>query len=221
MALRAAAFDLDGVLADTFDFHIAGWKAVLREYHLPVPASFDDLRGAERNAALIALLREGGVEPTEVILSRASAIKLAVREERIGHLTPAAILPGITHLLDEANGRHVALVCISTNSATTPILERLGLRENFTRVIAGDDLRPAKNDSAVRLLTELRALGCTPGEGLYLDDSRRACTHAAAAGIPTVYVGSGALVQGSVRRPSLAGEQLLTLYERAAAALAR
>jgi HAD superfamily hydrolase (TIGR01509 family) len=144
-----------------------------------------------------------------------------VRDERIAGLTRANILPGITSLLDEARAHHVRLLCISTNSATATILHRLGLHDRFTRIIAGDDLTPPKNDSAACLLRELSALGCAPDDALYLDDSRRACTHAAAAGIPTVYVGNGAPVRGAVQRPSLADEQLLALYECATGALAR
>jgi beta-phosphoglucomutase len=219
MPLRVVALDLDGVIADTFDIHIEGWTAVLREQALPIPSSFDHLRGAERNVALRQLLLHAGLEPTENLLRQAVATKVAVRDKRIATLTPASILPGIPALLDECNALGLTLLCISTNSATHTILDRIGLRERFTEILAGQDLTPPKNASAARLLQALATRGCPARDALYIDDSAHACTQAVASGIPSVLVHLTTTVPGAYRRASLAGENVRNLYNEATTAL--
>jgi beta-phosphoglucomutase len=215
----ALVLDLDGVIVDTFPIHIAGWKAVERAAALPERSDYGEFAGVGREAALRSLFDAAGRQVTERELTFYAQIKTKVRDDLVARLTPSAILPGVTDFIASARADGARIICLATTSAAATVLRNVGLASAFDVIASG--VEPPKNISAAGLLRTLKRARCRPENALYVDDSPKACLVALAAGVPTVFRGSPAEVDGAVFSASTLECDFRTLLLQARAACDR
>ena len=104
----------------------------------------------------------------------------------------SCLYPGIREGLDMLKTAGYALGCVTNKAArfTEPLLEDLGIRDDFSIVISGDTL-PRKKPDPEPLLHAARFFGSTPEASLMIGDSVSDVSAARAAGFQIVCVSYG------------------------------
>lgn len=150
--MRAAIFDLDGVIVDTAKYHYLAWKRLANEYGFDFTETNNErLKGVSRTRSLEILLEIGGLTLSESEKERMATRKNEWYVEYIQRMDASEILPGANEYLRRlrATGINIALGSASKN--TPLILERLGISDLFDVVVDGNKVSKAKPDPEVFL----------------------------------------------------------------------
>ncbi len=190
--IRAAIFDLDGVVVDTARYHYLAWRSLARRLGFRFTEQQNErLKGVSRMRSLEILLEVGGLADrfSEAEKAQMAAEKNADYQTYISRMTPDEILPGALAFLHEvrADGLRTALGSASRNAPL--ILERTGLAPLFDVVVDGSMVGEAKPDPEVFLLGAER-LGVPPAECVVFEDAEAGIEAARRAGMRSVGVGS-------------------------------
>lgn len=193
----AAVFDLDGVLVDTAQFHLAAWRRIATELGFDLdPAVGESLKGVGREAALDIVLRSGGVELSEAEFAETAARKNRYYNDHLLGLDESALLAGsldALHWLREG-GIPIALASASRNART--ILSSTGIEPLFDVIVDGVVVTAAKPDPEV-FLVAARGLGLPPADCIVFEDAVAGVEGAKAAGSPVVGIGDPAVLLGA------------------------
>lgn len=179
MPIKAALFDFDGTLADSFAAIASSTNHVRTGYGLP-PMPEADVRtyvgyGLDH---LMADLVPGAPVEEAVARYRAHHGRVMVAETRL--------LPGVAETIPELARRGLRLGVCSNKRVefTRELVRALGLHEYFTCVLGPDDVgQRAKPDPAM-LLEGLTRLKVPPVEAVYVGDMIVDVQTAKAAGVP-------------------------------------
>jgi phosphoglycolate phosphatase len=189
----AILFDLDGTLIDTAPDMVGALYALCDEAGSERPA-YELARAqiANGGAGLIELAFPALGERAR--RDRLEAF-LAGYERRIADAS--ALFPGMDTVLDtlDAGGVPWGIVTNKPERLTLLLLDGLGLRDRSACAIGGDTLAVRKPDPAP-LHHAARLLDANPAASVYLGDHRRDIEAGAAAGMRTIGVRYGYLLQG-------------------------
>jgi beta-phosphoglucomutase len=134
--VRGVIFDLDGVLADTSEFHYRAWKRLADEEGMDFDRQTNEaLRGVSRRESLLRIL--DGQEVSEARLQELMARKNRYYAESIAGVTPENLLPGVLELLDELKARGVHVAVGSASKNTRPVVGRLGIEAHLDAISDG------------------------------------------------------------------------------------
>ena len=165
---KAVIFDLDGTLLNTIDDLAAAANHTLAQLGLPQHTTAE-IMSYVGNGIPMLLRRMVPQPPREEDIRRAAPIFDAYYTAHKQDVT--APYPGIPEMLDAAAAHGVKLAVLSNkkHAATQPIIRHY-FGDRFAIVQGLEDGMPAKPDptGVNRVLT---ALGCAPGEVLYVGDS--------------------------------------------------
>jgi len=187
-------FDLDGVIVDTARFHFLAWKKLADELGIPFDEKKNEkLRGLSRRDSLLAMV--GHPLPEERI------VELTERKnnyylEYLEMLSPAHILPGAKELLEELRERKVKIALASSSKNAKKVLEKIGLRNVFDVIVDGYDIKKAKPDPEIFLLTAKR-LEENPSHCVVIEDAQAGITAAKRAGMFAVGIGNPQILKGA------------------------
>ncbi|HIW71823.1 MAG TPA: HAD-IA family hydrolase [Candidatus Levilactobacillus faecigallinarum] len=150
MSVRTMAgflFDLHGVIADSWQYHLASWRAIAAELQIPWTTHLSDiLPGMSREASLATILasaqQQDRLSPSE--FTAMTDHENALYRQFVAEITPANRLPGITAFLDElvSAGYPIALASASTNAPAE--IHHLGLDAYFTKIVPAGSLAQSK-----------------------------------------------------------------------------
>ncbi len=188
--IRAALFDFDGTLADSFDAITASTNHVRRSFGLPgLP---DEAVRANVGLGLHKLMEDlvPGADPGE-----------AVARYRAHHptvmLAGTRLMAGVAEAIPELARRGVAMAVCSNKQVhfTRALVEHLGLSPYFRAVLGPDDVGDRAKPDPAMLFEGLRRVGVSAGEAIYVGDMAVDVHTARAAGIPVWLVPGGATGQ--------------------------
>src|SRR6266496_2056678 len=98
--MRAAIFDLDGVIVDTAKYHYLAWKRLANEYGFDFTETDNErLKGVSRVRSLEILLEIGGLTCDDATKLQMAARKNKWYVDYIRHMDASEILPGATEYL--------------------------------------------------------------------------------------------------------------------------
>jgi 2-phosphoglycolate phosphatase len=185
--IRAALFDFDGTLADSFAAITASTNHVRRSYDLP-PLPEAVVREYV-GYGLPHLMRElvPGADPAE-----------AVARYREHHqtimLSQTRLMPGVRETIPELARRGLKLAVCSNKRVefTRQLVETLGLGSAFDAVLGPEDAAGRAKPDPLMLLEALRRLGVSADRAVYVGDMAIDVHTAKAAGIPVWLVPGGA-----------------------------
>lgn len=201
--MKAAIFDLDGVIVSTDRFHYEAWKAMAVKNGWNFDEALNHrLRGVSRGESLDIIVEANNavVEDDEraAVLDEKNATYCALLED----LSPADILPGVSDLLVDLR-REGILCAIGSSSRNTPlILRKIGLNDSFDAVIDGNQISNSKPHPEV-FSKGAAALNTDSSECIVFEDAQAGVDAARAAGMAVVGIGDSPLSDASAMMRNL------------------
>ena len=193
--MRAAIFDLDGVIVDTAKYHYQAWKRLANQYGFDfTEADNERLKGVSRTRSLEILLEIGNLNVGEAAKQSMAAQKNDWYVEYIQNMDASEILPGASEYLQSLHNRGVKTAIGSASKNAPLILERLGIRSLFDVVIDGTKVVQAKPDPEVFLRAACE-LEVPPASCIVFEDAEAGIEAAHRAGMGAVGIGKPILLK--------------------------
>jgi beta-phosphoglucomutase family hydrolase len=165
--LQGLLWDLDGVLADTGEFHFQSWNKALNEFGIPFTRTFFQSHFGQNNRSTLALLL--GETPTPELLTEISDRK----EQYFRSLTRGQVqlLPGVRQWLDSFSqaGVKMAIASSAPQENIEVLVDELAIRNYFDALISGH-LLPGKPEPDV-FLQAAQQIGASPASCVVIEDS--------------------------------------------------
>lgn len=180
--LKAAIFDMDGVLLDSHPAHMQAWRMFLKEIGHDCPDTELDfiLDGRTRQDILSHFL--GNLSEQEI------GVYSSIKDEYFRACAEQVhTIPGVRLFLDQLieAGLRIAVASSASRMRVQEMLERFELSNYFSAVITGTDVRHGKPDPAIYELATSR-LGYDPQLMIAFEDAASGVKAATAAGLKCV-----------------------------------
>ncbi len=148
--IKGVIFDLDGVIVDTAQFHYSAWKSLAAgwNYSLTIEDN-EQLKGVSRKDSVAKIASWAGVSATESELNAVAQRKNQKYLALCASLTPNAILPGISELINELHANEVKVALGSASKNARFVIDKLGLTADFDVIVDGNDVSKSKPDPEV------------------------------------------------------------------------
>ena len=189
LMITALIFDFDGLILDTETAEIRTWQNIYDEYGYPFPHDeFIQTVGGYGTSTFDAALYLQDLTHGSL---NADSLRLRHHNESGDEILRSPILPGVTDLIAEAKRRQMKLAVASSSphSLVDAHLTRLGLFQQFDKIICSDDVAPGRTKPKPDLfLKALEQLNVRADEAIIFEDSPHGVDAANAAGIAVVLV---------------------------------
>jgi beta-phosphoglucomutase len=187
--MKAALFDLDGVIVDTAKYHFAAWKEMANGLGFDLtPEQNERLKGVSRMESLDIILGIGGVVVSGEERARLGASKNQRYVELVSQMDSSEILRGAREYLELLRRRGVKIALGSASKNAGMILDNLGIWSLFDAVIDGTMVSRSKPDPEVFLLGA-EAVAVEPAACVVYEDAAAGVEAAKAAGMVAVGIG--------------------------------
>lgn len=188
-SMKAALFDLDGVIVDTAKYHYVAWREMANGLGFDItPEQNELLKGVSRMESLEIILGIGGVKVSEAEKASLGASKNQRYVELISRMDSFEILRGAREYLELLQRRGVKIALGSASKNAGMILDNLGIRSLFDAVIDGTKVSKSKPDPEVFLLGA-EAVAVAPAACVVYEDAAAGVEAAKAAGMAAVGIG--------------------------------
>jgi beta-phosphoglucomutase len=193
--MRAAIFDLDGVIVDTAKYHYLAWKRLANQLGFDfTEADNERLKGVSRRQSLEILLKIGGLQVDDAQKEQLMVQKNDWYIEYIRQMDASEMLPGVAEYLEFLRSKRVKIALGSASKNAPLILERLSIASLFDAVIDGNSVKRSKPDPEVFLLAS-DELEVPPESCIVFEDAEAGIEAARRAGMGTIGVGKPANLQ--------------------------
>lgn len=215
ITIHGFLFDLHGVIADSWQYHLKLWQTVAQELDIPWTTTLaTQLPGMSRQDSLTAILASGGRENslTPAQFRQLTEHENALYRQFVAAMTPANRLPGVTAFLAELQraGYPLALASASTNAAAE--IDRLGLTTVFDKIVPADSLAASKPAPDV-YLAAAELLGLPPTACVAFEDTVTGVQSASAAGCVTIGINATPLAPVAAMLPGTAALSLAAVRQ--------
>ncbi len=189
MRIKALIFDFDGLILDTETPDVHAWESIYAEYGFPFPLdSWAQIIGGTGASSFNAAAHLQSLLTDPLDLE-----DLQKRQNHLSHSLVAeqTLMPGVLDYLHEAKrlGLKLAIASSSPHSWVDTHARRLGIFENFDRVICAEDVGIGRTKPHPDLfLKALDQLQVRKEEAIVFEDSPNGVRAAHAAGIFVVAV---------------------------------
>ena len=193
--MRAAIFDLDGVIVDTAKYHYLAWKRLANECGFDfTEADNERLKGVSRTQSLEILLQIGGLTCDDVTKAQMAAQKNEWYVDYIRRMDASEILPGAIEYLQRLRAKGVKTALGSASKNAPLILERLGISVLFDVIVDGNKVTKAKPDPEV-FLCAADKLDIPPASCVVFEDAEAGIEAAHRAGMGAVGIGNPSILK--------------------------
>jgi len=193
--MRAAIFDLDGVIVDTAKYHYLAWKRLAHENGFDfTEADNERLKGVSRVRSLEILLEIGGLTVEDAAKEKMAAQKNGWYVDYIQNMDVSEILPGATNYLESLRSKGIKTALGSASKNAPLILKRLGIAGLFDTVVDGNKVHLAKPDPEV-FLRAASELNIPPVRCVVFEDAEAGVEAAHRAGMGVVGIGKPAALK--------------------------
>lgn len=198
MTLKAVLFDFNGVIINDEPLHQKLLETILLEENIrPNPTEFRDVCiGRSDRACLTELLSRRGRVVNDAYLDNLIQRKSTLYLQELSTLHPLPIYPGVADALYKLKAAHlpVGIVSGALRQEIDVVLERSKMADDFSVIVAGDDITVSKPEPdgyllAVNRLNESNpTLELKPSNCLVLEDTPAGIKAAKRAGMSVVGV---------------------------------
>lgn len=188
--IKAAIFDLDGVIVDTAKFHYLAWKRLAKKMGFEFTQKDNErLKGVSRMQSLEILLQVGGVQLSDKEKQAAADKKNKWYVEYISKVDKSNILPGVEKFLQDLRRHEIKIALGSASKNSMIILNNLELVHYFDAIVDGNKISKAKPDPEVFLLAA-EELKCEPMECVVFEDAEAGIEAALLGNMKAIGIGS-------------------------------
>lgn len=188
--IKAALFDLDGVVVFTDKYHYLAWKRLADENGWEFDEKVNNrLRGIPRIASLEEILKYNGIDLPYEEKERLADIKNTYYKKLLNELNPSDIYKGSVEFIEELRKRNVKIALCSSSKNAGFVLEKLGLSYLFDKVVTGNDIVNSKPHLEV-FLKGAEKLGIPAFHCVVFEDALAGIQAGKAAKMRTVGVGN-------------------------------
>lgn len=187
--LKGVIFDLDGVIADTADYHYIAWKQIAAELSIDIDSEFNQqLKGIDRRNSILRILEFGNKSLPANQIEDYMTRKNLVYRQLLTELTTDNILPGIEGLFKQLLDNDIKIAIASASRNAPEILERLGLLE-FVDYIADPSLIANPKPAPDIFVLAAEGIDCQLAECVAIEDSIAGIEAINSAGIKSISIG--------------------------------
>ncbi|WP_218144092.1 beta-phosphoglucomutase [Amphibacillus marinus] len=197
--MKGLVLDLDGVIADTAEYHYLAWKWLGEQLGIQIDREFNEqLKGISRLESLELILTHGQLNDafSEVEKNNLAAKKNDVYKKYISEIVPTDILPGINDLLSEAKVRGLKLSIASASMNAPDILKNLKVDMYFDAIVNPASLKHGKPDPEI-FIKAAQLLGLSPEQCIGIEDAEAGIEAINGAGMFSVGVGAEILMKNA------------------------
>jgi len=189
MSKKGFIFDLDGVIVDTAKYHYRAWKTLADQLGFSFTHKHNELlKGVSRKRSLEILLAIGKVDASEEQKQYWMKAKNDEYLTYIRKMTAEEILPDVPKILNYLQTKEQPIALGSASKNAEEILNRVGLREDFTALVDGTHVSKAKPDPEVFLIGA-KQLGVEPENCVVFEDAIAGIEAAKNAGMTAIGIG--------------------------------
>lgn len=182
--LEAVLWDMDGVIADTADYHYNAWREVLKEHGVEFSKEdFMQLFGQRHDTIIKFNLGKLPPQQVQQIAERKQAI---YRHNVAQNIVP---LPGAVELIKSLNqhGIKTAIASSAVPDNIDVIIAGLGIEKCFQVIAAGTEVAEGKPSPQIFQLAA-KKLNVSPADCVVIEDAIAGVTAAKRAGMKCVAV---------------------------------
>jgi beta-phosphoglucomutase family hydrolase len=183
--LEAVLWDMDGVIADTADYHYRAWHDVFRERGVEFSKADFMRHFGQRHDSIIRFALGDKLSPAE--FNAISEKKQAIYRRRVAeNIVP---LPGAIALIKslKEHGVKSAIASSAVQANIDIIIRGLGIANDFQAVVFGTEVAEGKPSPQIFLLAA-KKLGVKPANCIVIEDAIAGVTAARQAGMKCVAV---------------------------------
>jgi beta-phosphoglucomutase family hydrolase len=183
--LEAVLWDMDGVIADTADYHYGAWQEVFRERGVAFSRADFMRHFGQRHDTIVKFALGDKLTPEQV--EAISAKKQAIYRRNVAKNIKA--LPGVILLIKSLNKNHIKTAIASSAVAANidVILRGLGIENVFQAIAYGTEVAEGKPSPEIFQLAAQK-LGVKPGNCVVIEDAIAGVAAAKSAGMKCVAV---------------------------------
>jgi beta-phosphoglucomutase family hydrolase len=182
----ACIFDWDGVIIDSSEHHIEGWRRFAKEENFVFPEQHFKQSFGMKNEQIIPNLWKWTDDPDEIrrIDLRKEALYREIMKEK-----GLVALPGVVELLEllKKNKIPCAIGSSAPMANVSTGLEILGYGHFFKTIVSGEDVKLGKPDPQIFLTAAFR-LSVLPQHCIVIEDAKVGVAAAHAGGMKVVAV---------------------------------
>jgi beta-phosphoglucomutase len=193
--IKAFVFDLDGVLANTAEYHYRAWKRLADEEGIPFSREDNEaLRGVSRRDSLLLLLHGRQLPEAEMeeLMERKNTYYLAA----LDGLSPRDLLPGAESFLSGLRAEGVKIGLASSSRNARRVVALLGLEPLLDAIVDGNEVAQAKPAPDL-FLRAAELLSVPPAECVVVEDAAAGVEAAHRGGFLAVGIGESERLKGA------------------------
>ncbi|MFH1347931.1 MAG: beta-phosphoglucomutase family hydrolase [Candidatus Margulisiibacteriota bacterium] len=178
MAIKAAIFDLDGVIVNTVPLHFGAWKRMFEGYghQFTMEDYLAKVDGRPRLEGAAAILTELSLEE----IKKAGEIKQGYYQKLLDS-EAIEIFESSVKIIQQLKNRGIKLAAASSSKNAVQILKKIKLYDVFDVNVSGADFEKGKPDPEI-FLTAASRLGAKPEESVVFEDAKSGVDAAANGG---------------------------------------
>lgn len=151
--IKAALFDLDGVIVFTDKYHYLAWKKLADEQGWDFDEKVNNrLRGVPRLASLEEILMHNKISLPMDKKLELMEIKNNYYVELLQNIDEGDIYPGAVEFIKKLREKGTKISLCSSSKNAELVISKLGLSNLFDAVVTGHDIKNAKPDPEIFLL---------------------------------------------------------------------
>ncbi len=183
--LKAAIWDMDGVIADTAPYHFQAWQDVFREKGVDFTEERFWHYFGQRNDTIIKNILGGSISVDEA-KAIANEKEANYRQRVVQNITP---LPGAMELIRSLSKEKVKMAIASSAPMENIklVLDGLGITECFEVIVCGKEVIEGKPSPQIFLLAA-KKLGVAPQNCIVFEDAVAGVAAAKKAGMKCLAV---------------------------------
>ncbi|MEX2443036.1 MAG: beta-phosphoglucomutase [Alkalispirochaeta sp.] len=187
--MKAAIFDLDGVVVYTDKYHYQAWKKLADEQDWSFDESLNDqLRGVSRMASLQVILDHNGISLEEREKERLATEKNEYYKKLLESIDDSAVVSGSIEFIRALREQGLLIGLGSSSRNAQMVIDRLGIAKLFDAVVTGHDITRSKPDPQIFLMGAEK-LGVPPAQCAVFEDASSGVEAALAGGMVAVGFG--------------------------------
>jgi beta-phosphoglucomutase len=170
--VKAALFDMDGVLCNTQEYHNACYAEIAKKnYNITLDSSIEDkLKGVLRNEGAKIFCKAVGIRPNKENIKYISTLKNNLYLKKIEENKDSLLATGTIELLQRLKNNNVSIALVSASANAKTIIKLTKIEKYFDYVVDAQNIGKGKPNPAI-FLEAAAHLAIKPSDCVVYEDA--------------------------------------------------